>query len=90
MIAVVGAEDRAVRSDVDAVRAKGEVAFAPRALEVALLIVDDHGMVAAAHEINAVFAVHGDARHVLVDITFRQLLPAFDDGILILAMAPSR
>jgi hypothetical protein len=38
-------------------------------------------MVAAAHEVDAVLAVNGDARDVPVRVTLGQLLPSLDDGI---------
>jgi hypothetical protein len=81
VLAVIRAEDRAVRGDVDAVRAIGEVTLPPRALEVALSVVHHDGMIAAAHEVHAVFLVDGDAGDIAVIVALRQLLPSFDDGV---------
>ena len=82
VIAVIGAEDRAVGMNTDAVRAVSEIAFAPGAYEIAFLVVNDHRVFAAADEIHAVLAVDGHPRHVAVSVALGQLLPSLDDGIL--------
>jgi hypothetical protein len=82
VIAVVRAENRAVRADGDAVGAIGEFAFAPRTQKIAFLVVHHHRVIAAANEIHAVLAIACDPRHVAVNVAVGQLLPALDDGIL--------
>src|SRR5437660_10539483 len=48
VVAVVGAEDGAVRTDRDAARAIGELAVTPGAQDIALAVVDDARMAAGA------------------------------------------
>lgn len=81
VIAVVGGEDGAVGGDIDAVRAQGEFALAPGALVVALAVVDDHRILAPAHQVHAIFAVHRHTRDIPVRKPLGQLLPAFDDVV---------
>ena len=82
VVAVVGAVERLVRADRDAVGAVGELALAPRAEELAVAIVRDDRMVAAADQIDAVLRVHRHPRHVAMHVALRQLLPALDHPVL--------
>src|SRR5262245_13476261 len=79
VIAVVGAVQHLVRPHRDAVGAVGELTLPPRAQELALLVVDDDRMIAAADQEHAILAIDGDPGHVAVDVPGRKLLPALDD-----------
>ena len=78
MTAVIGGKDGAIGGDVDAVRAYGEVALAPGAQEIALAVVDDHRVLAAADQKHAIFLINCDTRHIPVRKALGQLLPALD------------
>ena len=82
VIAVVGAEDGVVRTDRDPVGPVGEVALAPRAEELAVLVVHDDRVIAATDQEHAVLEVDGDARDVPMLVARRQLLPTLDDLVL--------
>src|SRR4029434_842156 len=64
VVAIIRAEDRAVGADGDAVGAGRELALAPRAHKVALVVVYHDRVVPTADKIYAVLAVHGHSRHV--------------------------
>src|SRR5262249_25140612 len=81
VVAVVGAVDALVRTDGDAVGPVREVTLAPGVEEVALAVVDDDGMVAAADQVHAHLGVDGDARDVTVLVALGQLRPALDHAI---------
>src|SRR5262249_13352536 len=82
VIAVVGAEDGVVGADGDAVGAIGEIALAPRAEELAAVVVRADRMIAAADEEHAVLEVHGHTGDISVLPASRQLLPSLDDLVL--------
>src|SRR2546428_2529434 len=81
VVAVVGAPDRPVGRDGDAVRAHREDAFAPRADEAAVALVDQDGMVAAPEEVHATAGIDGDGGHVAMREAGWQPLPGVDRGI---------
>src|SRR5437867_3469701 len=81
VVAVVRAVEEPVRADGDAVGAQGELPLAPRAQEVALPVVDDDRMIAAADQVDAILAVDRDARDITMGIAARKLLPPFDDPV---------
>src|ERR1700722_4828738 len=84
MVAIVGAVERVVAVDVDAVGA-AEQAFAPRAQELAVAVEHHHGMLAAVEDIDMVFAVDGDRRHVAELPAVGQLRPVLDHAITMFA-----
>ena len=86
MVAVVGAVERVVAVDVDAVRA-AEQAFAPGAQEVAVAVEHHHRMLAAVEDVDAVLAVDGDRRDVAELPAVGQLGPVLDHAITMLAAA---
>jgi hypothetical protein len=76
VIAVVGAVERLVGRDVQAVRL-GEDPFAPRPQEIAFAVEDHHRMPAATEHVHVVVAVDGDRRDVREFPPLRQAAPAF-------------
>src|SRR5262245_16473816 len=82
VVAVIRSEDGAIGGDIDTVRAHGEVALAPRAKEIALAVVDDHGVLSAADQKHTIFPIHCDAGHVPMCKALGQLLPALDHLVL--------
>ena len=82
MSCVVGAPDRIVGSDRDAVRPHGEHAFAPRADEASIALVHEHRMLGAAEEIDASFGVDRDSGDIGVRETRWKLLPAGDSFVI--------
>src|SRR5690242_5793239 len=76
MVAVVGAIDAVVRTDMDAVRAAGEDAIPPGAQEFTAAIVDDDRMLAAREYIDVIFGIHGHAGRVYVAPSVGKLAPA--------------
>src|SRR6185437_3671922 len=86
VVAVIGAVDRVVGPDMDAMRAH-EQPFAPAAQEIAVAVEHDHRMGAAIEDIDAVLAVDGDAGDFAVSPALGKLAPALDDAIAIIAAA---
>src|SRR5262249_38714206 len=81
VVAVVGGPDGAVGRDRDPMRAISELALAPRAQEVSLVVVRDDRMVAATDQEHPILTVDRDSGHVAMLEPFRELLPAVDDVI---------
>ena len=84
VVAVVGAVERVVAVDMDAVRA-AEQAFAPRAQEVAVAVEHHHRMLAAIEDIDVVLAVDGHGGDVAELPAVGQLGPVLDHAITMLA-----
>ncbi len=81
VVAIIRAEDRAVRAHGDAVRAVGEFTLTPRAQEIALLVVHHDGMIPATDEVHAVLAIHCHPCHVSMRVALGQLFPSLNDRI---------
>ena len=75
MIADVGGVHAAVRPDGQVVR-RSEVSLAPVVNDVAVLIENDHGMVAPVIDEDAVLRVNSDADSVIPFPAFRKFAPA--------------
>ena len=86
VVAVVGAIERVVAVDVQAVRAV-EHALAPGAQEIALAVEHHHGVLAAVEDVDLVLAVDGDGGDVLEGPAVGQLGPVLHHAIAMLAAA---
>src|SRR5262252_1158951 len=86
VIAVVGAIERVVCIDVEAVRA-AEHTLPPGAQEISLAVEHHHGMLPAVENVNLVLAVDCDRGDVLERPTVRQFRPVFHHPIAMLTTA---
>jgi hypothetical protein len=82
VIAVVGAPQRVIRRDMDAVRA-GEQALAPGSQEIAGAIEDDHRMLAAAEDIDVVAAIDTDRGDLAIGPSGGKRAPVLDHFVAV-------
>src|SRR5438132_9747689 len=78
MSGVVGAVDRVIRSDRDAVRSHREHTLAPCSDEASIPLVDHHRMLRAAKKKDAILRIDGDRGYVGVGIAGGEVFPAHD------------
>lgn len=79
LVAIVREPKGVVWRDGDSVSAHREDAFAPRANEPAVALVDEHGMIAPAEEVHAATRIDRNICDVPVRIASGQLFPSVDD-----------
>src|SRR5439155_16984093 len=78
MSGVVGAVDRVIRFDRDAVRSHREHTLAPCSDEASIPLVDHHRMLRAAKKKDAILRIDGDRGHVGMRVARGELLPGRD------------
>jgi hypothetical protein len=82
MVAIIRAEDRAVRAHGDTVRAVGELPLTPRAQEIALLVIHYDRMIPTTDEVYAVLAIDCYPCYVPMCVALGQLFPSLNDCIV--------